>query len=118
MSETDNKFQLSGTIKEIFDIQTFPSGFSKQEMVLTIDGDFPQDIKFTAVKDKCKLLSGLHKGFRVTVSFNVKGNCYKDKYYVDLQVWMIKTDEEQVKEFYEGGGQANLVQDDDEPMPF
>ena len=38
-------YQLNGTIKLIYDTQTFPSGFSKREFVVTTDDKFPQDIK-------------------------------------------------------------------------
>ena len=46
-------YELQGTIKVIMDPQTFPSGFSKREFVVTVpDGRFPQDIKLTCVKEK------------------------------------------------------------------
>ena len=46
-------FDITGTVKKIFDEQTFGSGFNKREFVITVpDGRFPQDIKFETVKDK------------------------------------------------------------------
>ncbi|MBC8041439.1 MAG: DUF3127 domain-containing protein, partial [Opitutaceae bacterium] len=40
-------FEITGTVKKVFEEQTFGSGFNKREFVLTIEsGKFPQDIKF------------------------------------------------------------------------
>ncbi len=84
--------QLSGTIKVIFDTQTFPSGFSKREFVITTAEQYPQDVKFEVVKDKTSLLDKYAEGQQVTVSFNVRGNCYQEKYFVNLQAWRIEAE--------------------------
>ena len=61
-------FELSGTVKEIFDEQTFASGFNKREFVVTTETDkFPQDIKFECLKDKVELVNKLKKGDQVKV---------------------------------------------------
>lgn len=85
-------YQLEGTIKLISDVQTFNSGFTKREFVVT-DGDdkYPQDIKFECVKDKCALLDGYSVGERVNVAFNIRGNEYNGRYYVNLQAWRIES---------------------------
>lgn len=84
-------YEATGKIKEIFDTQTFPSGFTKREFVITTkDENYPQDIKFEIVKDKCSLLDDFIKGNDVTVSFDVRGNEYKGKYYVNLNCWKLK----------------------------
>ena len=50
-------YDMTGTVKVIMDQQTFESGFTKREFVVTTDDDrYPQDIKFECVKDKCALL--------------------------------------------------------------
>ena len=83
-------YELQGTIKVIMDLQTFPSGFSKREFVVTVpDGRFPQDIKLTCVKEKADLLSQFSPGDPVSVSFDLRGNEYKGRYYVDLNAWKI-----------------------------
>ena len=84
-------YEYTGKIKEIFDTQTFPSGFTKREFVITTkDENYPQDIKFEIVKDKCSLLDDFSKGSDVTVSFDIRGNEYKGKYYVNLNCWKLK----------------------------
>lgn len=87
MSET---YVLEGTVKKIFDMQTFDSGFTKREFVVTSDDKYPQDIKFECVKDKCSLLESISDNDRVKVSFNVRGNEYNEKFYVNLQAWRVE----------------------------
>lgn len=85
-------YEATGKIKAIFDTQTFPSGFSKREFVITTeDSKYPQDIKFEVVKDKCPMLDQYSQGQDVTVSFDIRGNEYKGKYYVNLSCWKIQT---------------------------
>jgi hypothetical protein len=81
--------ELTGKIKLINDIQTFDSGFSKREFVITTIEQYPQDVKFEVVKDKCSILDKYGPGNDVKVSFNIRGNEYNGKYYVNLQAWKI-----------------------------
>jgi hypothetical protein len=83
-------FELSGTIKKIFDEQTFGSGFNKREFVVTTADRYPQDIKFETVKDKVGLLSPLQEGDKVKVSFDIRGREWKENYYVNLNAWKIE----------------------------
>ncbi len=83
--------QLTGTIKLIGEVQTFDSGFRKVEFVLTTnDEKYPQDVKFEISQDKVDDFIKYNKvGSSVDVSFNVRGNEYKDKYYVNLSAWKV-----------------------------
>ena len=84
-------YEAQGTIKIINDIQTFGSGFTKREFVVTTgDSKWPQDIKFEIVKDKCSLLDQFSVGQAVNVSFDIRGNEYNGKYYVNLNCWKIQ----------------------------
>ena len=84
--------ELNGTVKEIFDEVTFPSGFNKREFVVTDENEnYPQDIKFECVKEKVNLLNPLKKGDPVKVFFNLRGNEYNGKYYVNLAAWKIES---------------------------
>jgi hypothetical protein len=86
--------QLSGKVKAIFDEVTYPSGFSKIEFVITTAEQYPQDVKFELVKDKCALAYKMSAGQAVTVHFNVRGNEHNGKYYVSLQAWKIESQAE------------------------
>ncbi len=84
-------FELEGTMKVIMDTVSFPSGFTKREFVVTEDDDrYPQDIKFTVVKTNCSLLNSFKENDRVKVTFSLRGNLYKDRYYTDLQAFKLE----------------------------
>ena len=84
-------YETAGKVKWIGDTQTFPSGFSKREFVVTTAHDkYPQDIKFDMVKDKCPLLDGFDLGQDVQVSFDIRGREYNGKYFVDLSCWKLQ----------------------------
>lgn len=104
-------FEIQGTIKKIFEEQTFGSGFNKREFVLTIEsGRFPQDIKFECVKDKVGLVATLKPGAKVKVSFDLRGREWKESYFVNLNAWKIEP---------VGGGkdEAPGAEDDGAPLP-
>ncbi len=84
-------FEITGTVKKVFEEQTFGSGFNKREFVLTIEsGKFPQDIKFECVKDKVGLVSALKTGAKAKVFFDLRGREWKDSYFVNLNAWKIE----------------------------
>lgn len=84
-------FELEGTVKVIEDTQTFASGFTKREFVVEVeDGKFPQSIKFECVKDKTALIDEFQIGDPVKVFFDIRGNEYKGKYYVNLNAWKLE----------------------------
>ena len=101
-------FEITGTLKKVFDEQTFGSGFNKREFVLTIEsGRFPQDIKFECVKDKVDLVSKLKPGAKVKVSFDLRGREWKENYYVNLNAWKITAD----------SGAPGATDEDGAPLP-
>ena len=84
-------YELVGKIKLINETQSFPSGFMKREFVVTTAHDkYPQDIKFEIVKDKCGLLDQFEPEQEVQVSFDIRGNEYNGRYYVNLSCWKIQ----------------------------
>ncbi len=83
-------FELTGKIKLINDVQTFGSGFTKREFVVTVeDGKYPQDISLECVKDKIKLLDEFKVGQDVAVTFDIRGREYNGRYFNNLQAWRI-----------------------------
>lgn len=84
-------YSTSGKLKWIGDVQSFPSGFTKREFVVTTATDkYPQDLKFEIVKDKCSLLDPFAVGQDVEVNFDIRGNEYNGKYFVNLSCWKIQ----------------------------
>lgn len=98
-------FEITGTVKKVFEEQTFGSGFNKREFVLTIEsGRFPQDIKFECVKDKVALLSEVKPGDKLKVFFDLRGREWKESYFVNLNAWKLEP---------VGGASSPAATDDD-----
>lgn len=84
-------YEASGKLKWIGTTQSFASGFTKREFVVTTAADkYPQDLKFEVVKDKCSVLDPFELGQDVQVSFDIRGNEYNGKYFVNLACWKIQ----------------------------
>ena len=87
------QYKVSGQIKEIMDLQEFDSGFKKREFVVTTPGDYPQHIKLELIKDKVSVIDPFREGEHVVVSFNLRGNEYKGKFFNNLQAWKVEYQE-------------------------
>ena len=84
-------YEAAGKIKVINETQSFASGFTKREFVVTTSADkYPQDLKFEVVKDKCSMLDAFEVGQDVQVTFDIRGNEYNGKYFVNLSAWKIQ----------------------------
>ena len=115
-----SELKLRGKIKQIGEIQTFDSGFTKVEFVITTDDQYPQDVKFEAIKEKAEQLIQYNKvGDDVDVSFNVRGNEYNGKYYVNLQSWKVfKADATSEAGTVADNATVEAITDDGDGLPF
>lgn len=88
MSES---YTATGKVLVIGETQEFSSGFQKRQLVIETEADskYPQEVGFEVIKDKCASLDELSVGQEVTVHFNLRGNEYNGKYYVNLQAWRL-----------------------------
>ena len=85
-------FDYAGVVEEVFPVQTFPSGFTKRDLIVGNDVDspskYPNPVKFSFKKDNCSLLDGVQKGQRVKVHFAIDGRRWEGQkgvqYFVDL----------------------------------
>ncbi|MBT8046564.1 MAG: DUF3127 domain-containing protein [Pontiella sp.] len=85
-------YDLTGKVKLVQDAQTFGSGFTKREVVVTVeDGKYPQEICLEFVQDKVSLLDAVQPGQEVTISFDIRGREYNGRYFNNLQGWKIQT---------------------------
>ena len=61
-------YEYTGIVENICELQTFASGFTKQDLVLTDDNDvqtkYPNHIAFTFKKDNTAKLNNVQKGQR------------------------------------------------------
>ena len=84
-------YDLVGTVKQIGDVQTFASGFTKREVIVSDDDQrFPQDLAFSFARDRARLLDNVAVGDRVKVSFDIRGREYNGRHYTDLSGWRIE----------------------------
>ena len=82
---------MEGTVKVINEVQTFASGFSKREFVIEVeDGKFPQMVKFECLKEKASLIDDYSIGEVVKVHFDIRGNEYNGRYFVNLNAWKLE----------------------------
>lgn len=101
-----SQYQLTGKVFQIDDTQTFASGFSKREFVVETDGKYPQEIKLEAHKERADKLDRFQIGDPVTVSFDIRGNEYQGRHYVNLVAWKIEGDENAPKSREDRPGDA------------
>jgi len=84
-------YELEGKIHQIDEIQEFKSGFTKREFVVeAMDGQYAQMIKFELVKERTALTDACSVGDEVKVFFDIRGNEYNGRYYVNLNAWKLE----------------------------
>ena len=87
--------ELQGTVKKIFDTQTFASGFQKREMVLLTQEQYPQPISIEFLSDKINLLDNVSEGETVKLGINIRGREWTNpqgevKYFNSITGWRIE----------------------------
>lgn len=84
-------FDITGKIIEIYKEVQVSDRFKKREFVIEKkEGEFTDQVKFQLVQDKISLIDNFKTGEDVKVSFNIRGNKWKDTYFVNLQAWKLE----------------------------
>ena len=84
-------FELTGKLIEKFDEVQISDKFKKRDFVVEkTENNFTEQIKFQSVQDKTSLVESFNIGDEIKVHFNIKGNKWKDNYFVNLQAWRIE----------------------------
>lgn len=110
--------ELTGKIKVIGNVQTFGNDFTKRDLVITTDDQFPQPISIEFLKDKTDLLNSLKVGDGVKVGINLRGREWTSpqgeiKYFNSVVGWRIEKAASNPNT--ESSKSTNpLLQDDDE----
>ena len=115
-------YDITGKVKLIQESQTFASGFTKREVVVTVeDGKYPQEINLEFLQDKVSLLDNLSEGQEIKVFFDIRGREYNGKYFNNLVGWKIETSE--AAEAPSGSGESDrpvlppeVESEDEEPF--
>jgi hypothetical protein len=87
--------EVKGKIKFIGSTQQVSEKFSKREIVVTTDEQFPQHISIEFNQDKCAVLDKYSVGDDVEVGINLRGREWTNpqgetKYFNSIQGWNIK----------------------------
>ena len=88
--------EIQGRIKQIFATETVgQNGFQKRDLVITTDGQYPQDIIIQFAQGNCALLDNLQIGQIVKVHFNLQGREWTSpqgevKYFNTVLGWKIE----------------------------
>ncbi len=87
--------ELQGTIKKLFETQTFPSGFQKREMVLLTQEQYPQPISIEFLSEKISLLDNVSEGDDVKIGINIRGREWTNpqgevKYFNSITAWRLE----------------------------
>jgi len=87
--------EVLGKIKVLGNTQNVTSAFTKRELVVATEEQFPQFISINFVQDKCDLLNIYKVGDNVKVSINLRGREWinpqgETKYFNDIQGWRVE----------------------------
>lgn len=87
--------EVKGKIKFIGSTQQVSDKFSKREIVVTTDEQFPQHISIEFNQDKCAILDKYSVGDDVEIGVNLRGREWTNpqgetKYFNSIQGWNIK----------------------------
>lgn len=87
--------ELIGTVKKLFDTQTFNSGFQKREMILLTQEQYPQPISIEFLSDKIDLLNTVKEGDQVKIGINIRGREWTNpqgevKYFNSITAWRVE----------------------------
>jgi len=124
--------ELQGTVKKLFDAQTFASGFQKREMVILTQEQYPQPINIEFLSDKISLLDNLKEGENVKVGINIRGREWvspqgETKYFNSITGWRVEKVFENASEPTQAMPQQSaspvsnenpFAGDDDDDLPF
>ncbi len=85
--------EVTGTIKAIEQAQTFGT-FTKRNVIVTTDEQYPQTLAIEFVQDKCSLLDKFAVGKGVKIGVNLRGREWTNpqgeiKYFNSIQGWRI-----------------------------
>jgi len=89
-------FELKGKVIEVMPTQQVTDSLKKREIIVeyAANPQYPEEIKFECIQDKCALLDSVRPGQGVEVFFNLKGRKWTDKtgktsWFNSNQLWKI-----------------------------
>ncbi|SRR6056297_1386839 len=90
-------FSMNGKIVVKNDTQQIKDTFKKREFVISDEGSqYPQEIMFQLVQDKCDLIDPYQIGDEIKVNFNIRGRRWENpktgeiRFFNSLDAWRIE----------------------------
>jgi hypothetical protein len=120
--------ELQGKIIKVGDTQTFGNDFTKRELVIKTDEQYPQSISIDLLKDKGALLDAYRLGDNVKVGINIGGREWvnpqgETKYFNSITGWRIEklqggsAQPSRQEDVFESSGNGGNEEDHDD-LPF
>lgn len=127
-STPDMRYEATGKIIRIFDIEKKTDTFQTREFVIEVpDGNYSQMVKFQLTQDKCELVNNFSEGDLVKVSFSLRGREWQGKYFTNLDAWRVEAASESGNQGNNFGDvvfpeahhePANAPDEKDDDLPF
>ena len=104
---------IQGILHVKGETQVISDKFSKRELVIKTEENYPQLISCQLIKDKCDLLNLYNVGDKIDVSINLKGREWTSpkgeiKYFNTIEVWRFNDVEQSAKPT---GIEKNFIED-------
>lgn len=117
--------EVTGIVKRIGEVQTFGNDFTKREIVITTEDQYPQHLSIEFFKDKTALLNNYSEGQKVKISINLNGREWVSpegdvKYFNTISGWRIEslsTPNATLSEAFEPSN-VNANTEDKDDLPF
>jgi hypothetical protein len=115
--------EVLGKIKLQTPTQTFGNDFTKCELVVTTNEQYPQVLAIEFVKDKIELLNAFKVGDDVKVSINLRGREWvnpqgETKYFNSIQGWRIEASDVSAEGMAQPQAAPSLSPNDKDDLPF
>lgn len=100
-----SNYTAVGLLHKLGQTEQVSDKFRKRDLILKIEGEYPQTVAFQLTQDKCEKADTLQVGQQVTVHFNLRGREWsgpdgKVKVFNTLECWKVTTDATQTSEPY------------------
>ncbi len=84
-------FEIEGKLIKAYDTEQKTESFRAREFVIeSLQGSFPQFIKFQLTQDRCDIIDAYSVGQQIKVYFDLRGRQWQDKYFTNLNAWRIE----------------------------
>lgn len=109
--------QVKGVVKVCAPTVVVSEKFSKRELVVTVEGEYPQHISIQFTQGKCALLDGIREGQTVDVSINLRGREWVSpqgevKYFNTIEGWKVDAEPHITSQ------PSATVEEEDDILPF